>query len=395
MKILLSIIGGSCALAFSPVILAQTEIPVSEKKAAAQSSVVFYGVLDAGVTFVNNEGGHSNAKLDTGVMEPNRWGIKGVEDLGGGLNAVFQLESSFNLDDGSLSSPGTMFDRVAMVGLAGRYGQVTFGTQYDLINDYVTPFNISAGASGYAAHQGNFDRIAGNAIQRSIKFASADFNGLTFGALYSFADKILHPDENDSEGAGSGTAWNIGAHYAYGPFSAGAAYMRLNTPRGTQAIGPYPSLGLTHFLGQPTFAIDAGSGERVPLKNMAIDSQKIFAIGAAYEIGNLTAMANFADIEFRGYGQASVLRLIEVGGRYHLSAALDGTLGYQRMHFEGIRANQLSLGLDYHLSKRSDLYVSADYRRASRGVNGVIGNSFAPSSNSAQGLLRMGMRHVF
>lgn len=395
MKVLLSIIGGSCALAFSPVIQAQAEIPVSEKKAAAPSSVVFYGVLDAGVTFVNNEGGHSNAKLDTGVMEPNRWGVKGVEDLGGGLSTVFQLESSFNLDDGSLSSPGTMFDRVAMVGLANRYGQMTFGTQYDLINDYVTPFNISAGASGYAAHQGNFDRIAGNAIQRSVKFASADFNGLTFGALYSFADKSLNPDENDSEGAGSGTAWNIGARYARGPFSAGAAYMRLNTPRGTQAIGPYPSLGLTHFLGQPTFVIDAESGERVPFKNMAIDSQKIFAIGAAYEIGNLTAMANFADIEFRGYGQASDLRLLEIGGRYHLSAALDGTLGYQRMHFEGTKANQLSLGLDYHWSKRSDLYVSADYRRASRGVNGVIGNSFAPSSNSAQSLLRMGMRHVF
>jgi outer membrane protein OmpU len=395
MKVLLSIIGGSCALAFSPVIQAQTEIPVSEKKAAAPSFVVFYGVLDAGVTFANNDGGHGNAKLDTGVMEPNRWGVKGVEDLGGGTSAVFQLESSFNLDDGSLSSQGTMFDRVAMIGLTNRYGQVTFGTQYDLINDYVTPFNISATASGYASHQGDFDRIAGNAIQRSIKFASADFDGLTFGALYSFADKSVHPDEGNSEGAGSGTAWNLGAHYARGPFSAGLAYMRLNTPRGTQAIGPYPSLGLTQFLGQPTFAIDAGSGERVPFKNMAIDSQKIFAIGAAYEIGDLVAMANFADIEFRGYGQASDLRLIEIGGRYHISAALDGTLGYQRMHVEDTKANQLSLGLDYHLSKRSDLYVSADYRRASRGVDGVIGNSFAPSSNSAQGLLRVGMRHVF
>lgn len=392
MKVLLSIIGGSCALTFSPAIQAQAGIPATE---AATSSVVFYGVLDVGVTFVNNEDGHSNTKLDTGTMEPNRWGVKGVEYLGDGLSAVFQLESSFNLDDGSLSSQGTIFDRVAMVGLANRYGQLTFGTQYDLINDYVTPFNISATASGYASHQGDFDRIAGNAIRRSIKFASADFDGLAFGALYSFADKSQRSEKGDSEDAGSGTAWNVGAHYVRGSFSAGAAYMRLNTPRGTQAIGPYQSLGLTRFLGQPTVTIDPDSGERVPLTNMAIDSQKIFAIGAAYEMGNLTAMADFADIEFRGYGQASGLRLIEIGGRYHISAALDGTLGYQRMHFEGTNANQLSLGLDYRLSKRSDLYVSADYRRASRGVNGVIGNSFAPSSNSAQGLLRVGMRHVF
>ncbi|AIY41146.1 Outer membrane protein [Collimonas arenae] len=395
MKVLLSLIGSSCALAFSPLVQAQTEASAAEKKIVSQSAVTFYGVLDAGVTFVNNEAGHGNAKLDTGVMEPNRWGVKGVENLGGGLSALFQLESSFNLDDGSLSSQGTLFDRVAMVGLSNQFGQLTFGTQYDLINDYVTPFNISASSSGYASHQGDFDRIAGNAIQRSVKFASADFKGLTFGALYAFADKSQHPDENNAEGAGSGNAWNIGAHYANGPFSAGASYMRLNTPRGTQAIGPYQSLGLTHFLGQPTFTIDPSSGDRIPINNMAIDSQKIFAIGAAYEMGDLTAMANFADIEFRGFGQASDLRLIEIGGRYRLSAALDGTVGYQRMHFEDTKANQLSLGLDYHLSKRSDLYVSADYRRASRGVNGVIGNSFAPSSNSAQGLLRVGMRHVF
>ena len=395
MKTLLSIIGGSCALAISPVIQAQIEIPAVEKKAVTSNSVVFYGVLDAGVTFANNEGGHGNVKLDTGVMEPNRWGVKGVEDLGGGLSAVFQLESSFNLDDGSLSSQGTLFDRVAMIGLANSYGQVTMGTQYDLINDYVTPFNISATASGYASHQGDFDRIAGNAIQRSIKFASADFDGLTFGALYSFADKSQHSSGHDSEDTGSGTAWNIGAHYVRGPFSAGVSYMRMNTPRGPQAIGPYQSLGLTQFLGQPTFVIDAESGERVALHNMAIDSQKIFAGGVAYDIGRLTVMANFADIVFRGYGQVSDMRLVEIGGRYHVSAALDGTLGYQRMHIEGTKANQVSLGLDYHMSKRSDLYVSADYRRASRGVNGVVGNSFAPSSNSAQGLLRVGMRHMF
>ncbi|MEO6917604.1 MAG: porin [Collimonas sp.] len=395
MKVLLSVIGGSCALAFSSAAQAQTAVPDVDKKIAGASSVVFYGVLDAGLTFVNNENGHRNTKLDTGVMEPSRWGVKGAEDLGGGLRAVFQLESSFNLDDGSLSSQGTMFDRVAMAGLANRYGQLTLGTQYDLVNDYVTPFNISAGASGYASHQGDFDRIAGNAIQRSVKFSSADFEGLTFGALYAFADKTSHPDENDVEGGGSGSAWNIGVHYASGPFSAGAAYMRLNTPRGTQAIGPYQSLGLTSFLGQPTFTIDPASDDKAPLKNMAIDSQKIFAAGAAYDMGDFTAMANFANIEFRGFGRASDLRLIEVGGRYHISPALDGTLGYQRMHFEDTKANQLSLGLDYHMSKRSDVYVSADYRRASSGVNGVIGNSFAPSSNSAQGLLRIGMRHVF
>lgn len=392
MKALFSVIGSSCAFAFSPAILAQTAIPEADKTNVSKTNIAFYGVLDAGLTFVNNEAGHRNGKLDTGVMESSHWGVKGVEDLGGGLHALFQLESSFNLDDGSLSSERILFDRVAMVGVETRYGQLTVGTQYDLINDYVTPFNISAGASGYAAHQGDFDRIAGNAIQRSVKFASADVDGLTFGALYSFADKTAHPDE---ETAGSGSAWNVGANYANGPFAIGASYMQLNKPRGAEAIAPYQSLGLSTFLGQATFEIDPETGERTPIENMAIDSQKIFAIGSAYEIGDFTAMINFAGIEFKGYGNTSTLRLMEVGGRYHISVALDGTLGYQRMHFEGTKSNQISLGLDYRLSKRSDMYVSGDYRRASHGVAGVIGESFAASSNSAQMLLRVGMRHMF
>ena len=87
--------------------------------------------------------------------------------------------------------------------------------------------------------------------------------------------------------------------------------------------------------------------------------------------------------------------LIEIGGVYQINTTLDGTLGFQRMHFEGTKANQISAGLNYHLSKRSDLYVSADYRKSSRGVDGVIGESFAPSSNSAQALMRIGMRHAF
>ncbi len=394
MKNLLSIIGSSCAFAFSPTVLAQTAMPEDDKKNVPKTSVVFYGVLDAGVTFVSNEAGQSNRKLDTGVMDPNHWGMKGVEALGGGLHAVFQLENSFSLDDGSLSSEGTLFDRIAMVGLGNRYGQVTLGTQLDLINDYVTPFNISAGASGYAAHQGNFDRIAGNAVQRSIKFSSADFDGLTFGALYSFADKSAQPDQ-ETAGGGSGSAWNIGAHYANGSFAIGASYMQLNKPRGTEAIGPYQSLGLSTFLRQPTFEIDPETGERAPMEDMAIDNQKIFAIGSAYEIGDFTAMINFADIKFKGYGNTENLRLMEVGGHYHISATLDGTLGYQHMKVAGTKANQVSLGLNYHLSKRSDIYVSADYRRVSDGVAAVIGDSFEPSSNNAQALLRVGMRHMF
>lgn len=394
MKKLLGLIGSSCAITFSPFVQAQANVTDIERKTTTQRAITFYGVVDAGVTLVNNEAGQRNIKLDTGIMDPNYWGIKGKEDLGGGRKAIFQLENSFHLHDGKLASVGTLFDRIAIVGLVSEYGQISVGTQRDLINDYVTPFNVSAAASGYAAHQGNFDRIAGNSVQRSIKMTSPDFNGFTFGALYSFADKNQPSNEGEIVG-GSGSILNIGGHYNSGPFAIGASYMRLNTPRNDEAISPYPSLGRSYFLKQSTFEIDPETGERTPIGQMAIDSQQIFAVGSSYEMGDFTALTNFVSVKFKGYGNTATLRLIEVGGVYKITNALDGTLGFQRMHFEGIKANQISAGLNYHLSKRSDLYVSADYRKSSRGDNGVVGESFAPSSNSAQALMRIGMRHTF
>ena len=69
----------------------------------AQSSVTLYGILDAGITYVNNTGGAHAVKFDDGISYGNRIGFKGVEDLGGGLQAVFVLESGFHLGNGQIA----------------------------------------------------------------------------------------------------------------------------------------------------------------------------------------------------------------------------------------------------------------------------------------------------
>src|SRR6266702_8112619 len=77
----------------------------------AQSSVTLYGILDAGITYVNNTGGSHVVKFDDGISYGNRLGFKGVEDLGGGLKAVFVLESGFHLGNGTLGFGGSEFGR--------------------------------------------------------------------------------------------------------------------------------------------------------------------------------------------------------------------------------------------------------------------------------------------
>jgi outer membrane protein OmpU len=93
----------------------------------AQSNVTLYGILDAGVTYVNNTGGAHVWKFDDGVSYGNRIGFKGAEDLGGGLAAVFALESGFRLGTGRLAFGGAEFGRQAYVGLKNAWGALSFG----------------------------------------------------------------------------------------------------------------------------------------------------------------------------------------------------------------------------------------------------------------------------
>ncbi|WP_408457339.1 porin [Paraburkholderia fungorum] len=97
--------------------------------AHAQSSVTLYGSIGEGFEYISNLGGHADYALVSGTQQlGNRWGLKGTEDLGGGLSAVFQLENGFSVNNGSALPNGQMFGRQAYVGLASNdMGALTFG----------------------------------------------------------------------------------------------------------------------------------------------------------------------------------------------------------------------------------------------------------------------------
>jgi predicted porin len=98
--------------------------------AQAQSQVTVYGLIDAALAHTDNvdAAGHSVTKMPslTGSL-PSRIGFRGTEDLGGGLAAVFTLESGFNPDVGVLGQGGRIFGRQAWVGLRGRWGMLQLG----------------------------------------------------------------------------------------------------------------------------------------------------------------------------------------------------------------------------------------------------------------------------
>src|ERR1700748_2322615 len=114
----------------SLITLAVLGLGTAATAAQAQSSVTLYGLIDAGVTYVNStktaNGGHSLIAEQDGAtagLSGSRWGMRGNEDLGGGLAAIFVLESGFSYNNGTSGQGGALFGRQAFVGLSStQYG---------------------------------------------------------------------------------------------------------------------------------------------------------------------------------------------------------------------------------------------------------------------------------
>ena len=104
-------------------------------QAQTASSVTLYGHLDTGIEHLTNvQGGGSLTRMPglTGTA-PSRWGLRGSEDLGGGLSAVFALESGFGPDAGTFNQGGRGFGRQAWAGLSGGWGSVSLGRNYTML----------------------------------------------------------------------------------------------------------------------------------------------------------------------------------------------------------------------------------------------------------------------
>ena len=90
---------------------------------AASSNVTLYGLIDTGLQYVSNgPGGHSKTGISTGNLSGSRWGLRGSEDLGDGLSAIFTLENGFDSSNGQTMQGDRLFGRQAYVGLSSRTG---------------------------------------------------------------------------------------------------------------------------------------------------------------------------------------------------------------------------------------------------------------------------------
>src|SRR5258706_12033665 len=110
------------------------------QSAYAQSSVTLYGIVDESVRYMThvNVAGDSKVGLGAGGMSQSRWGLKGVEDLGGGWSTFFKLENRININSGQ-SDPTLPFFNEAQIGIRSTsYGQVIIGRQFNVMIEGIT-----------------------------------------------------------------------------------------------------------------------------------------------------------------------------------------------------------------------------------------------------------------
>jgi predicted porin len=160
--------------------------------AMAQSSVTLYGLIDEGLNYTSNTGGHSNIQMESGFAQGSRWGLKGSEDLGGGTKAVFQLENGFDVNSGKLGQGGRMFGRQAYVGLSSaQFGTLTMGRQYDSVVDFLALLMADGNWAGYLmSHPYDNDNTDNSfRLNNSVKYMSNTYGGFTFGGLYGFSNQ--------------------------------------------------------------------------------------------------------------------------------------------------------------------------------------------------------------
>lgn len=364
--------------------------------AHAQSSVTLYGLIDAGLAYTNNVG-TANGKgsrwaATSGNVNGSRWGLRGSEDLGNGLKAIFVLENGFSINNGQFGQNSRMFGRQAYVGLSSnQWGQLTLGRQYDSLVDYLGPLALTG--TGYGgttfAHPLDNDNLNNSfRVNNSVKFSSANYNGFKIGALYGFS--------NEAGGFSDNRAYSVGASYNWAGFNFAAAYLQTNNRNSLNTSGAVTD--------DYTGAIASGR-------------QRVYGAGVNYAFGpavvgfvftqskhddatGISGVDTFAGIEnlrFNNY---------EVNARYNLTPAwnISGEYTYTDARVSGANVGDYkpkfhTFGLmsTYALSKRTDVYVQGVYQKVSsgEGLGAYINGSGGMSTTDKQVVVTTGVRHRF
>lgn len=350
-------------------------LALATSAAQAQSSVTLYGLLDAAVEHLDNVGasGDSVTRMNTLAGSfASRWGLRGSEDLGSGLKAIFTLESGFGVDSGVPQQGGRLFGRQAFVGLSGGWGTVALGRQYSSLF-YVQIKTDPFLASAYGPGSFGDLYLAGPRLDNSISYLGK-FGGFTAHAIYS-----LGRDNNGSatpacpgEVAGneqSCRAWSVGGIYegANNGWGLGGWYEAHETVAAVGSIDRYSANGY-FMLGKAKLMANYLRTKNDSNTPLVPRDNTLWSVGASYPLSDQWT----------------------VEGAYY---------GYKdRVGDED--ADMIAARVNYNFSKRTTAYVYVGHMMndgsSAKSVSiGTVPVTVAPVAGENQTGLTVGLIHRF
>jgi GBP family porin len=363
--------------------------------ASSDSSVTLFGIIDQGLLYSSNQGGAHALQMVSGTTAPTKWGLRGVEDLGGGNKALFMLSSTFSANNGTAWPSGRVFGDYAWLGLSNDHlGTVKLGRQSDSMIAYLGDFSAVGSWGGtFFAHPFDNDNLWDSfLLNNAVRYESVSFGGFDFGATYAFSNKA-----SATSGSGSGFAdnrvWEAAARYRMGPFSTALVYEQIDHP-GDDAPGAFG-------------AVDAADA------NFAASGQRIYGIGMGYSFQRVDLHANVTrttlseptgEYQSTNFSGASSMSFdnVEVNVVYHVTPvfSLEGAYMYTTAKVDGSAPhwNQAGLVAEYALSRRTSVYAQGVYQRVtgdgSPFAHAQI-NTLSPASGNTQSVAGIGLRHFF
>lgn len=303
---------------------------------SAPASVTLYGTIDVSVRqgdglkeFAPSPGKVSS--VTSGVNNTSVWGLRGSEDLGGGLKAVFNLEQGYNADVGSQASASKFWDRQAWVGLQHSWGTVTAGRHRNLLGDAVSP--VDPLGMRLASYNPNINVAALSQHRLGIDYGAA---GSTTGSYRLDNSVKLTAKVSDLT-------------------------LRAMASAGEGASGPSKSLGATWAGGGVTL-----SGAYGDFENLADRSLEAWVVGAAYKLGALRLSLTYGDNDAQTTATASTKNsTLGAGVGYAFTPQLELITAYykverERTGFADDGFDRVVAFLEYALSKRTRLYGELD-----------------------------------
>jgi len=337
--------------------------------AMAQSDVTLYGIVDQSVRYTTNadSSNNSSVQLLNGAITNSRWGIKGDEDLGGGLKAVFRLESGFEPETGKLDQGGSLFGRYAYVGLSGRVGTVTLGRQgteaFNLFGEF-DPLTVG----NYTANSWPFFMTVGR-ISNAATYAG-NFGGLHVGATYGFGQQPGSLSQNSN--------WSVRTSYDMGTLSVGGTYQQArdlsNNVQRMWGLGAHYGIGpATLYLGY------MGGSDSTGFVDSSLNDPT-----RTVTTGSFTANAHRDMTVFTG-AMYQVNPALAITGAFYYDDMknVNGFSGNGGKRCTGV------LLAEYSLSKRTQVYGTVDYNRVTGGAYTEL-----PGNDNQTGVA-VGIRHSF